>query len=492
MPSSGPEVHRQLMDTYAHSQARLEALRGRVSADAQQRSALDEDRGQALMNLAEHYLPELTPEAIGNAWQEIRTDLSAILSRKQDHQSKLTESLQTHNADRQQQEQLLMELNERLDQLHHQHQELAGKIEQRLGEDQQFIQLSDRAALAEASLERAEANLAEIDQDAARKLPAYENSTLFCYLRDRGYGTETYTKRGFTRRMDRWLAKFINYNEARQGYQFLRNTPEQMRKIIAESRAALDTVMGELERRRDGVADELGLPQLSAQTKTAEQHRDEQLASLDRVRAETERIENELSELEHTGGSYYREAIAVFRDLLRQRQTSDLERHARSTAEITDDQIVARLAGVDAEFSDLESAGQKRQAEIQRQQDCMDQLGRLIQRFRAARFDSARSQFADQLEIAEEVDRAMQADDIELLWNRIRRAHRWGPTAVEQVGRVLTHPMTQVLINAMAHAAAGALQGHARRAGNRHADRQQSQGGDSNYDNGGYKNRRRF
>ena len=42
----------------------------------------------------------------------------------------------------------------------------------------EFVLLSDRAAVAEASLERAEANLQEIDQDSARKLPAYEDSTL--------------------------------------------------------------------------------------------------------------------------------------------------------------------------------------------------------------------------------------------------------------------------------------------------------------------------
>ena len=238
MPLSGPDVHRQLMDAYANAQARLEASRGRLSADAQQRNQLDEDRGEALVSLAEHYLPELTRDAIRHAWREIRDDLSSILLRKEDHQRRLAESLTAQSADRRQQEEGLLKLNEQLGQLHQQHQQLVEEIDQRLRQDEQFIALSDRAALAEAALERAEANFAEIDQDAARKLPAYEESTLFRYLRDRGFGTQAYTQRGFTRRMDRWLAKFINYDEARRGYDFLRKTPEQMRKIIAEDRAA--------------------------------------------------------------------------------------------------------------------------------------------------------------------------------------------------------------------------------------------------------------
>ncbi len=462
MPISGPVVHRQLMDAYAAAQRQLEAVRGRLTAEAQQRSELQEDRGEALLSLAEHYLPELTPESIRNTWTEIRNNVSEILVRKQDHQRRLAESLVEHNADRRQQEDVLVDANEQLDQLLDQQQQLADSIEERLRDDEEFIRLSDRAALAEGALERAEANLSEIDQDAARKLPAYENSTLFRYLRERGYGTEAYTKRGFTRRMDRALAKFINYNEARQGYDFLKKTPDQMRKIIAEDRAALDTVMDELERRRDAVAHELGLPQIIEQLRVAEQQRNEQLESLGRVRTETERIESELTELEDTRGAYYREAITVFRDMLERSDTRDLKRRAKSTADLTDDQIVARLAGVDADFNELDRAAKKQRNEVERQQEYMNQLGRLIQRFRSARFDSSRSQFADRLDIAEEIERARDADDIEFLWNRIRRAHHWGPTTMEKVGSVVTHPMTQVLINAMAHAAAGALRGHAR------------------------------
>jgi hypothetical protein len=362
-------------------------------------------------------------------------------------------------------------LNEQLDQLLHQREQLVKEIEQRLRDDQQFILLSDRAALAEAALERAEANLGEIDQDAARKLPAYEQSTLFQYLNQQAYGTEAYTKRGFTRRMDRWLAQLINYHEARRGYDFLKKTPDQMRKIIAEDRRALDTVLNELERRRDQVASESGLPALTQQIDVARQERDQRAESLDRLRTETEQVENQLTETEDTRGSYYRDAIAVFRQLLQQINTRDLQRRAKSTDEITDDQIVARLAGVDADVQDLDRAAQQRRKEIARQQEYLNEMGRLIQRFRAARFDSSRSEFADRLDIGEEIDRSKDAGDLEFVWDRIRRAHRWGPTTMEKVGGLMTHPMTQVLINAMAQVAAAALQGHARRAGQRRAER---------------------
>jgi hypothetical protein len=137
------------------------------------------------------------------------------------------------------------------------------------------------------------------------------------------------------------------------------------------------------------------------------------------------------------------------------------------TAEITDDQIVADLIGVDSQIDSFDDTHRRRQKELSRGQEFLEDLGKLVQRFRAAGFDSARSQFVGSLDILEELDRARSAGDVDLLWQRIRSNQRWGPTAMEQITAVATHPMTQVLINAMAHAAGGALQEHARRAGRR-------------------------
>lgn len=367
-----------------------------------------------------------------------------------------------------------MDINHELDLALETQQEVANQAEQRLRQDDQFVHLSDRAAVAEAALERAEANLQEIDQDSARKLPAYDNSTFFRYLYDRGFGTRQYTHRGLTRRMDRWLAKYIDFNQAKQGYEFLRKTPEQMRQIIAEDRQAFDTVMDELERRRDEVALQLGLPDKIRTARELQQQRVEQLKLLDAILAEGEHIQNELNELENTRGPYYREAIQVYREMLDTSSSKDLERRAQQTLEITDDQIVARLMGVESEVEKLDETARRHRSELDQMHSYLEELGRLIQRFRAAQFDSSRSQFVGSLDLLDEVERAQEANDIRLLWKRIRNAQRWGPTAVEQVTQVATHPLNQVVINAMAYAAGRALGSFARRAGDRRAQRDSS------------------
>ena len=467
MPISGPVVHRQLIDAYANAQTRLEQERQRISSSKGERDNLEDHRGDALVELAEHYLPELSLEAIRETWIEVRSSVADVLMRKEDHRRRVRESLASANVRREQLEAELMTLNVELDAAIEAEQEIANQVEQTLRQSDEFVRLSDRAAVAEAALERAEANLQEIDQDAARKLPAYDASSLFRYLHDERFGTEQYSKRGFTRRADRWLAKFINYQQARKSYEFLKQTPEKMREIIAADREAFDTVMNELERHRDEVARKLGLQDKIAETQRLQAKRDTQLRLLNEAVEKTNSIEAELTQLDDARGPYYREAISIFRGMLEKTDSRELRERAKQTAELTDDQIVARLVGVEVEIDELEQAVEKRRDGLKAMQAMMDSLGQVIQRFRALQFDSSRSQFVGTLDVLDELYRARDVRDIDSLWERIRSAQRWGPTAAEKITSVATHPMTQVLINAMAHAAGGAMQAHARRAGQR-------------------------
>lgn len=472
MPISGPVVHQQLMSAYSEAHQRLENARGQITHGQKVREDLEDSRSDAMVQLAEYYLPELTRDAIQNTWREIRATLSEILARKEQHSARLHEDVDGLFARRETQERELIQINERLDAARESQDKVVQQVETELQSDPEFVSLSDRAAVAEAALERAEDNLQEIDQDSARKLPAYDDSDLFTYLRDRKFGTPEYEHRGFTRRMDRWLAKMIGYQKAKQGYEFLRKTPEAMRKIIADDRAALETVMTELERLRDVAADRMGLPEKIQAVATINHERSAHLQSLEDLSKSIETVEHELTDLEGARGQYHREAITVFRRYLEQSDTRELRQRARDTRSVTDDQIVGRLLGIDAEIDDLEDSAKDRRRHIRSQQEVMDGLGRLIQRFRAAGFDAGRCHFVGSLDVLGELARADDERDVEEIWSDIRRAQRWGPSTMEKITNVATHPMTQVLINAMAHAAGAAMSGHARRAGRRRRSRQ--------------------
>ncbi len=466
MTLSGSDMHRLLMDGYKDIQFRIERLREEASAVDSQRGDLAEDRSDALVNLAEHYLPELTRDAIENSWGEVRDQLNQILMRKEDQRRRSTAALADLTQRRQAQEERLGELDASLTEAGKTQDERAARVEAELAADQRFAELSRQAAAAEVALERAEENLNEIEQDAARKLPSYEESTLFTYLRDRKYGTEQYRHRGFTRRMDRMLAGYIGYHKAKKGYDFLTRTPEQMRKIIADDRAALDTVMEELETRRDRVIGRVGLTAAVQRVEQLSRQRESHLDALDQIRDETGRIERQLTDLDDTRGEYYGEAVDVFRKLLERLQSNELVARAEQTASPTDDQIVARIQGAESRLDAIDDETRKHQQRINDLQHCLDAAGRLMQRFRAAKFDGSRSHFLPTVDVPEEMRRATSEHDIEDLWHRLRRAQRWGPVPADTSSDAASNPIADVLMGAMGQAA-GALAEQAHRAGKR-------------------------
>jgi len=466
MTIPGPTVHQQLMDAYKRLTEQLEQDRKSMHDVQEQYEKLDAERDDALRSLAQHYLPELTADAINSTWREVRSDISTLLLQKEDEDRSLQQKLKQLQENRTTTEKALLQATNVLDSAILEQNKVSAVVEKRLQEDTQFVELADRAAIAELALERAESNLHEIDQDAARKLPAYQASTLFQYLYERGYGQKEYRSRGLTRRIDRWLARYIDFTKARQGYDFLKQTPDQMRKIIAEDRRSLNIVMEELERKRDRVADEMGLPEKISLTDRLTRDRQQILQTANFVSESMNEVEDRINDLSDPRGSYYQQAIEIFRQTLVGFKSSDLKKRAEATKDdLTDDQIVARLSGVESDRGDLQEATRDRRNLQKQKQHVIEELGRVIQRFRAAHFDSVRSHFLDTLSIDEELAYTEDAEDARKLWQKIRRSQRWGDHESEDDAGGSS--LKQVLVNAMGKAAGDERGDDARRAGAR-------------------------
>lgn len=466
MTIPGPTVHQQLMDAYKRLTEQLEQDRKSMHDVQEQYEKLDAERDDALRSLAQHYLPELTADAINSTWREVQSDISTLLLQKEDEDRSLQQKLKQLQENRTTTEKALLQATNVLDSAILEQNKVSAVVEKRLQEDTQFVELADRAAIAELALERAESNLHEIDQDAARKLPAYQASTLFQYLYERGYGQKEYRSRGLTRRIDRWLARYIDFTKARQGYDFLKQTPDQMRKIIAEDRRSLNIVMEELERKRDRVADEMGLPEKISLTDRLTRDRQQILQTASFVSESMNEVEDRINDLSDPRGSYYQQAIELFRQTLVGFKSSDLKKRAEATKDdLTDDQIVARLSGVESDRGDLQEATRDRRNLQKQKQHVIEELGRVIQRFRAAHFDSVRSHFLDTLSIDEELAYTEDAEDARKLWQKIRRSQRWGDHESEDDAGGSS--LKQVLVNAMGKAAGDERGDDARRAGAR-------------------------
>jgi hypothetical protein len=490
MRTTGHTVSRQISQAYSIAQQELAEARAVASTVDQAIQALSGDREHTLADLAKHYLPNLTRESLMQTWSEARTSIEQILLRKEGHMSKLDRDMNDLDSQKQAAEEDLEAESQKLDALLKRQQEVSEALSQVLISNQTFIELTARAAEADAALERAEASLEQIEHDASQKLPAYENSKLFMYLHRRGLATPKYTARGLTRRLDRWVGRLIDYPKAKIGYEYLMTTPGQVRNLVAQDRDALAVVMGELERQRDEEAAKLGLPSIVAQVADADAQRNATLQRLDQIRAETDAMRNELAKLENSEGPYYQEAIDYFKTLLERTERGTLEDRARRTPDPRDDHIVARLKQLDSEAGEVKSEAVRRQQRIEWLDRHLGELGSFQQRFRRERFDSSQSEFDGAIDLVQELAMVREGrDTIDHVWSRVRARHRFAPTALENAGtglaNVARHPLTQVLVHAMATAAAQSMTDHARRAGGRHINTHRNQHS-SRSSSGGY------
>lgn len=473
MPLSGQTVAQQMMRAFQDAQDELKQARLAAASTEHEIEEIRSDRDRTLAELAKHYLPSLTRETLLQTWSEVRQSIEQVLLKKESHIRQLEEELDQLETKKRSAEGELETNNGRLDTVLDKQQTVAEELSSVLAKDASFIELTQRAAEAEAALERAEASLEQVEHDSNQKLPAYENSRLFMYLYRRGLATPTYTGRGFTRRMDRRVGRLIDYPKAKIGYEYLRSTPQLVRSLVTRDRDSLAVVMGELESRRDEEAEKLGLHEIVIEVQQAEADREETLAKLEQVRERTDAARTELADIERADGPYYQQAINFFKSVLAQSDRETLESRARRTPDPLDDQIVSSLKRLDAKTNENQTEVNALQQRVEWLDRHLAELGSLQQRFRSSHFDSARSTFDGSFDLQHDLNLVRKGSDtIDNVWNRLRRSQRVAPSPLEGVGSGLagaaSHPLTQVLIHAMANAATGAMSDHARRAGGRH------------------------
>lgn len=87
-----------------------------------------------------------------------------------------------------------------------------------------------------AMAERAEAQAADAEAELQAKRGPYEADPLFLYLWRKGYGTQAYEGTGLTRRMDRRVARLIDFEAARANYHALTTLPGRLRAHAARLR----------------------------------------------------------------------------------------------------------------------------------------------------------------------------------------------------------------------------------------------------------------
>lgn len=424
MPLRPFQLFRSIAAESESSKRELHSIQTTNAERASRISRLAERKTQAFVELAQHYLPELSHQTLSDAWIEVRDEIRSLLLQKDDR----IRSLQRDRQDAMERREELISQRDRVrDEMNQARIVLAcktGNFKKVLREDPAIIQCNDEIAMIDQEIECSLAHLTHAQEDAEKKLPAYEQCNLFQYLRDQDYGTPSYNARGMQRRWDRWVAKLTNYHSAKSSYDHLSETPQRLKQLIAEKQDRYQELLNRLELARENATEKFGVADQSKVWQDLGRRVGELDEAIEQTIWEESCVEDDLYELENVNGKYYEQALVVYRKFLSDLSPQILDVYAQCTPSPIDDQICARVRAIDQEITAEETATSNRAAKRKHLEKYIAGLAELRQRLRdLLRNTPADVEFADELCFDQQLrkmrERTKTPGDV---WRQIRKS----------------------------------------------------------------------
>ena len=139
---SGRSVGNAIQQTVSGVNSQLQECLSAMNQFDRSMSAIVEQRGQSLLRLAEHYLPNISPQTIAGTFADVRSQLLEILDRKQSREREIERTLQTDTNEESRLEKELEEITKRLNEKVTHREELEKVVAARLEQDEPFQKLS--------------------------------------------------------------------------------------------------------------------------------------------------------------------------------------------------------------------------------------------------------------------------------------------------------------------------------------------------------------
>lgn len=393
MSLPGTEAVRILQRGARKAKRTAELVGGEFDGVQQRILSAVEQRGQAVSALARHYLPTLDDGHIDSVFGDVRNELEMLQVRQRTEIEALDRALVATADRRAAREHELEAVNTQLEVKVEARTALQGRVAEMLSADSEFQRLTNEVAHATARLERDEGRAAELHGEAKLKLPAYERSRLFRYLLERNFGSPDYTARGFTRRMDRFVANLIGWSKAKPGYDFLRATPELVALEVERRKEEFDARMVAVENHERSAAAAVGLDVVMREGEELGRRRDSLLAALDEAMTEESRLRQQLTDAASSTGRFHAEALQRLRTDLDRTSAAVLRDRALGTPDPTDDRLVAELRAADGELDQLRARTAALGTQREESQRRATELQRLVDDLRRRECDSVRCRF---------------------------------------------------------------------------------------------------
>jgi hypothetical protein len=381
MSPTAKNLFRQL-DSEIESTGRLiETIRQSNRAAAHRITALIDKRTDAFVRLAEHYLPNLTHQTLATAWHEVHDRIAEILLAQNDLQKQLQADLGEINARCDRLGFELQSTSQRFEKARLDLISKTGDFQKSLREDPEITRLSANITRIDREVQQGIRALEQASIDAREKLPDYEECDLFAYLREQQYGTPAYSKTGWERRWDRWVARLINFDKANASYQYLSDAPSSLNELIREKQKQYKQLLVALQDARTHAATQHGIAEQTHLRDSLAKEVEELERTYIEAKWDRSILESDIQESEDINGEHYQRALTIYTEFLQSAKPQTLKVFAACTESMVDDEICARIRSLQAEIEaeQAESAAHaKRIIELEKYRSAVGEVAKKL------------------------------------------------------------------------------------------------------------------
>ncbi len=297
-----------------------------------------------------------------------------------------------------------------------------------------WIEAQKSFEAADAIASGAEKKSASSEAELGAKKRPYDGDRLFTYLFSRGFGTSRYSAGNLVRMVDRWMADFIGFSEARANYAMLIEIPLRLKEHAAAQRKKADDRKAEVAAiERKAMVEEGAIEKervlaearhrLAAAYDTVNKKR-ELLRLLDQQRA---------SLVEGTGDKTYADALQTIAYADAQDDIETLFREAKRTGTPSDDSMVRRIETIEEQLRSLDKEVTRLRASAQELAQRRVEVEQVRDRFRRSGYDHPNATFRNDNEIGTVLAQILEGVVRSgILWDLLRagfgtRPHRGRP-----------------------------------------------------------------
>ena len=393
--ASGREVYSQLQDTIEETGSRYTKVGKQIKKVQTVVRTLSDEQEKIYSDLALLYLPEMEANAVKNTIKEVRGAVQRIFDQQNARRTQLEEMIEDSNTQRKKYQDKITEIAPKYDELTAKKTEVQGKINQELYQNASYVELIKNAKFTEERLKQDARRADAFEEEASKKLVAYESNNLFMYLVNRNFGTSEQKGNNLIKKLDSFVAKVVNFNDNKKNYDFLKAMPEKIQEEIAREQEKANNLKEQGQKLEKEVSEKYNIKAIVAESNLVEKTRNDLRAAIENADNTASKYKTEIAKLDDKKGEYHSEAIKKLKDYLASESLSNLKEIARKTPTKEDDALVDRLEEITNQLEtekDRVNELKKSQDEIQEKSEKLRDLER---EFTENKYDSRRSVFRD-------------------------------------------------------------------------------------------------